>query len=98
MNKTKIDWAEYVWNPVTGCLNGCPYCYAKKMANRLKGRYGYPQDEPFKPTLHADKLREKMPNVSSKIFVCSMGDLFGEFICTQEAITEAMKETGAGGN
>lgn len=80
MNKTKIDWVDYVWNPVTGCLNGCPYCYAKKMANRLKGRYGYPEDEPFRPTLHPNKLREAMPNVASKIFVCSMGDLFGDFI------------------
>ena len=20
MNKTKIEWADYTWNPVTGCL------------------------------------------------------------------------------
>ena len=30
MNRTKIEWADYTWNPVTGCLRGCPYCYAKK--------------------------------------------------------------------
>ncbi len=47
MNKTKIEWAlnpdgtpGYTWNPITGCLNGCDYCYARKLANtRLKERY-----------------------------------------------------------
>lgn len=24
-------------NPITGCLNGCPYCYARLMANNDKG-------------------------------------------------------------
>ncbi len=28
------------WNPITGCLNDCPYCYARRLANtRLKDRY-----------------------------------------------------------
>lgn len=27
--KTKIDWADTTWNPVTGCLHGCAYCYAR---------------------------------------------------------------------
>lgn len=35
--KTKIDWADATWNPVTGCLHGCEYCYARKIANRFKG-------------------------------------------------------------
>jgi protein gp37 len=35
MNKTKIDWAEYSWNPLSGCLNNCEYCYARKIANRF---------------------------------------------------------------
>ena len=35
MNKTKIDWADMTWNPVTGCLHECPYCYAKKVARRF---------------------------------------------------------------
>lgn len=38
MKKTKIDWADSTWNPVTGCLHGCDYCYARKIANRF-GRY-----------------------------------------------------------
>lgn len=90
MQKSKIEWTDYVWNPVTGCEHQCPYCYARKMANRLKGRYGYPEDEPFRPTLHAEKLREQPPNKPSKIFVCSMGDLFGEFI-PKDWITTILK-------
>ena len=47
MNRTPIEWVKnpdgtqgYTWNPITGCLNGCEYCYARKLANgRLKQRY-----------------------------------------------------------
>jgi len=94
MQKTKIEWADYVWNPVTGCLHGCPYCYARKMAFRLKGRYGYPADDPFRPTFHADKLRDpdnlKMP---SRIFVCSMSDLFGGWV-PRDWITQVLDTVG----
>lgn len=37
MNKTKIEWCDSTWNPVTGCLHGCEYCYARKQVNRFKG-------------------------------------------------------------
>jgi hypothetical protein len=30
------------------------------MANRLRGRYGYPKDDPFRPTVHAARLYEPM--------------------------------------
>ncbi|KKL59553.1 hypothetical protein LCGC14_2214130, partial [marine sediment metagenome] len=47
LNRTNIEWAlnpdgtqGFSWNPITGCLNGCDYCYARKLANtRLKDRY-----------------------------------------------------------
>lgn len=35
MNKTKIDWCDSTWNPVTGCLHGCKYCYARGIAERF---------------------------------------------------------------
>ncbi len=38
-NKTKIDWADSTWNPVTGCLHGCEYCYARGIANRFAMNY-----------------------------------------------------------
>lgn len=32
---TKIDWCDSSWNPVTGCLHGCEYCYARNIAKRF---------------------------------------------------------------
>lgn len=37
MNNTKIEWCNSTWNPVTGCLHGCKYCYARKIAKRFGG-------------------------------------------------------------
>ena len=34
-DKTKIDWADASWNPVTGCFHGCEYCYARSIAKRF---------------------------------------------------------------
>lgn len=73
---------DETWNPVTGCTpvsEGCENCYAKRIANRLKGRYGYDKDEPFKVTLHPDKLNQPLQwKKPRRVFVCSMGDLFHE--------------------
>ena len=30
LNKTNIEWCGKSWNPVTGCLHNCDYCYARK--------------------------------------------------------------------
>lgn len=77
MNITKIEWTDYSWNPITGCNNRCPYCYAKKMAIRLKGRSGYDKDTPFKPTFHHQRLVQPLTKTKqSMIFTCSMGDFF----------------------
>jgi protein gp37 len=77
MNRTKIDWAQYTWNPVTGCLHGCPYCYARNIARRFKDAF----PNGFEPTLHESRMSEpakvKKP---SHIFTCSMSDLFGKWI------------------
>ncbi|HEY0087397.1 MAG TPA: DUF5131 family protein, partial [Candidatus Lokiarchaeia archaeon] len=35
MNRTKIEWTDYSWNPITGCLHNCWYCYAKKLFTRF---------------------------------------------------------------
>jgi len=37
MNNTKIDWCDCSYNPVTGCLKDCPYCYAKEIVKRFQG-------------------------------------------------------------
>jgi len=47
------------------------------MAYRLRGRYGYPQDDPFAVTFHEDRLHEPSQRKKpAKIFTCSMGELF----------------------
>lgn len=70
MASSKIEWTDATWNPVTGC-------YARRMAQRLAGRYGYPKVEPFRVTCHIDRMGEpaswKKPR---RVFVCSMSDFF----------------------
>jgi len=94
MADTSIEWTRScygskpvkgkAWNATTGCNDdivspGCEHCYARRMARRLAGRYGYPMDEPFRVTMHpyrlAMPLRWRKPR---RIFVDSMGDLFHE--------------------
>lgn len=113
MDKTKIDWADASWNPVTGCMHGCEYCYARRIAERFGSKqkpesiecsvlnspvrctnlYSYmrmagisagkvqPYPFDFFPTFHRYKLGEpqrwKKPR---NIFVCSMADLFGDWV------------------
>ena len=39
MSKSAIEWTNSTWNPVTGCnkvSQGCKFCYADRMAKRLK--------------------------------------------------------------
>ena len=147
-SKTKIDWCDATWNPVTGCLHGCEYCYARNIAERFGGcwRLDLPPDtswrgnigdknlmgdyarhndgrchvldtpeiecavfDPpsgyrrkakpypyyFSPTFHRYKLDEpqhwKKPR---NIFVCSMADLFGDWV-PDEWIEEVFKACDA---
>ena len=80
-----IGWCDLTLNPLTGCTNfntqHCGnYCYAARMAKRLAGRFGYPEDEPFRPTFHKDVLNKigKIPGTGKRVFLNSMGDWFCE--------------------
>jgi protein gp37 len=69
MNKTKIEWTDYSWNPITGCLHGCWYCWAKRMFTRFH--------KSFEPTFYPERLEElKKLKKPAKVFVCSVSDLF----------------------
>lgn len=76
MNRTKIEWTYYSWNPITGCKHGCWYCYAKKLTTRFPKNFPYG----FEPHFYPERLKEpwncKKPN---KIFVCSIADLFASW-------------------
>lgn len=80
MNKTKIQWTEMTWNPITGCTkisDGCQNCYAARMAKRLKAMGNPRYINEFEVTVHKDLLEVpldiKQPQM---IFVNSMSDLF----------------------
>jgi protein gp37 len=81
---TTIEWvrsAEGVqgvsWNPVTGCDHGCTYCYARRMARRLKAMGQQRYRNGFKPTFHAEALGEPLRwRKPRTVFVASMSDLF----------------------
>jgi len=92
MQKTKIEWADYVWNPVVGCLNDCPYCYARKIARRFEGTGKFPKG--FKPWFFEERLKEPLKvKKPSRIFVCSMGELFGHWV-PKEWICRVMDTVG----
>lgn len=77
MNKTKIEWADMVWNPVSGCSKisaGCKNCYAERHANRFWGARKF-TDVRIHPEKWGEPLKRKRPSI---IFVNSMSDLFHE--------------------
>lgn len=117
MDRTKIDWCDSTWNPVTGCLNKCEYCYARGIASRFGGHWdennlrhlgangnihvleesmckhttGKNRDCPvhniqapypygFDPTFHRYRLEDYRQKKGRNIFVCSMADLFGDWV------------------
>lgn len=47
-----ISWAQWSWNPVTGCLHGCDYCYARAIINR----YADANPAGFTPLFHEERL------------------------------------------
>lgn len=49
-----ISWANWSWNPVTGCLHGCTYCYARELANSERLKNSYPAG--FTPLFHRERL------------------------------------------
>lgn len=79
-----IEWALWSWNPVTGCLHNCPYCYARDIANRFYEPKFEPSlwparlHAPFNTTFPAEKAAQWMGH--KNVFTCSMADLFGRWV------------------
>lgn len=91
MNKTKIEWCDSTWNPIWGCLRGCEYCYARKIARRfylriMKKEFDFCNKnnikqsylgglQYFKPTWLESNFQKKFPKSPKRIFVDSMSDI-----------------------
>jgi protein gp37 len=80
--RSKIEWTESTWNPVTGCTKispGCKNCYAEKFALRLKAAKNHNYVNGFQLTLHERMLYLPLKwRKPQTIFVNSMSDLFHE--------------------
>jgi protein gp37 len=92
-----IEWASFSWNPVTGCLHNCAYCYARDIANRF-----YPQK--FEPSFLPERLSQPGNTKAiaprwagdtgyKNVFTCSMADLFGKWV-PQEWIEAVLNTIG----
>jgi protein gp37 len=91
-----VEWARWTWNPITGCLHNCAYCYARDIANHIYKHL--PDGERFSPAFYPERLafpeNTKAPDVSRiddpvtamglrNVFTCSMADLFGKWVPTE---------------
>lgn len=81
-DRSKIEWTEATWNPVTGCTQvspGCAHCYAKTFAERWRGVPGHPYEHGFDVMLRPERLDQPLQWKRSRVvFVNSMSDLFHE--------------------
>ena len=81
-DKSKIEWTDATWNPVTGCTKvspGCAHCYAETFAKRFRGVPDHPYEQGFDLKLWPERL--DLPLLwkeRKRVFVNSMSDLFHE--------------------
>ena len=77
MNRTKIEWCDWTWNPVVGCSPvsaGCANCYAAAISRRFGLPWGRAHFVP-------ERLHEPAKvNNPGRIFVCSMSDIGHETV------------------
>ena len=91
-DKSAIEWTDATWNPIRvgphqwyceKISPGCDNCYAS-MFNRRWGAPEYPSVGPNeRPAIYLDEKIRTQPYEWRKprmIFVCSMTDLFGEWV------------------
>jgi protein gp37 len=81
-DKSKIEWTDATWNPVTGCTKispGCTHCYAETFSERFRGVPGHPFEQGFDLRLWPNRLNLPLLwKEPRRIFVNSMSDLFHE--------------------
>jgi len=83
-DKSKIEWTDASWNPVTGCTKvspGCDHCYAETFAERWRGTKGHHFENGFDVQLRPERLDQPLKwRKPRRIFVNSMSDLFHDAI------------------
>lgn len=88
-----IEWTDWTWNPVAGCLHECQWkmpdgtiatCYAKEIALKFKTAYpdGF-ENHYWRPGILQEPIAQKKP---AKIFIDSMSDLGGYWIPQAQAV------------
>ncbi|HEC62424.1 MAG TPA: DUF5131 family protein [bacterium] len=74
----KIDWTDYTWSPIAGCLHGCEYCSLLGYDRRFRDRgVMFPQYRPGWITKDLAIMQRMKP---SKIFVGYAGDMWGDWV------------------
>lgn len=93
-----IEWTDYTFNPVAGCMHGCHWtmpddsvarCYAEVVAEGVAQR-AYPEGfahHYWYPERLSEPSQVKTP---SKIFLDSMSDLMGHWV-TDDQIRQVLK-------
>lgn len=87
MQTTNIAWADYTWNPITGCSHAgpeCWNCYAETFSRR-QGRTDHEwtvENAAANVMMHPDRLADPdayhWPEGPGRTFVGSMTDMFHE--------------------
>jgi protein gp37 len=83
-----INWTDATWNPVTGCLHPCGYCYARALYQRRGWR--------FDPAFHPERLAQpQKTRTPRRVFVCSVADLFGAWVPDEwiKAVLDVVRDT-----
>lgn len=81
-----IEWAQWSWNPVTGCRHDCPYCYARDIADHYTSIYPHGFEPAFRPYMLNAPANTRVPEDAAtdtrfkNVFTCSMADLFGRWV------------------
>jgi len=78
-----IEWAQWSWNPITGCKHDCPYCYARDIANRF-------YQQKFEPSIYPARFacpentnvpeQAKSDTAYKNVFAGSMADIWGRWV------------------
>lgn len=83
---TSIEWAQWSWNPITGCKHDCPYCYARDIAQRFTNLYQNGFDPSIWPARFAAPENTHVPKMAEQdvayrnVFTGSMADIFGRWV------------------